>query len=336
VGRIVIVEVLDSRDAVRHRVRLDQWPATIGRAYSADVLLDDPFVSPEHIRVLDGDGSGLVVEDLGSLNGLYTADGRRVSRATLGPGAIVRVGHTRLRFCSAGQAVPPALADGTSSDTPEALAGTGAGSEQRRGLRLAATAGLSVVCVAASLTIGLQAYLNGYHRSDIATAVEAGVGAFLILMLWASPWALAGRVITHRARLLSHLVVVSAATICLVLVGDLASWMTYLFPGAGFVDAMSDVATIVVFVGLLSGHLALASVMSASRRRRVVGTVTVASVALLLLLSHAEAGKFTTKMDYPTALRPVPITWVPTTSVAAFITATRDLKGQVDSLASER
>lgn len=335
-GRIVIVEILDAQDVVRHRVRLDQWPAIIGRAYSADVLVDDPFVSPEHIRVLDGDGSGLVVEDLGSLNGLYTADGRRVSRAMLGPGAVIRVGHTRLRFCSAAQAVPPALVDGSPSDVPGALADTDAVSEGRRRKRLAATAGLAVVCVAASLTIGVQAFLNGYHRGDSATAVEAGVGTFLILMLWASPWALAGRVISHRTRLLSHLAVASAATIGLVVVGDLGSWMTYLFPGAGFVGVMSDAGTIVVFVALLSGHLAVASVMPVSRRRRIVGTVTAASVALLLLLSHAEAGKFTTKMDYPTSLRPVPIAWVPTTSVAAFITATRDLKGQVDTLASER
>jgi Inner membrane component of T3SS, cytoplasmic domain len=341
VGRIVIVEILDAHDAVRQRVRLDRWPAIIGRAYSADVLLDDPYVSPEHVRVIDGDGSGVVVEDLASVNGLYAADGARVSRATLLPGSVIRVGRTHVRFCSATDIVAPALVD----DAPavgraESATGgdtAGAATGARRGWRrLSATAGLVVICIAAAVVFTVQSYVDGYQRNGATAAIEAGAGLFLILVLWAAPWALASRVVMQRAQLLTHLAVASAAIIAAEIVADAGVWCSYLFPGSSLAGLIVDAGFCGIFAGLLGGHLALVSAMPARRRWRIVGTVTAALLALGLLVSHADAVKFTTRMDYAASLRPFPIAWLPTTSVREFIAATGDLKARVDSLASER
>jgi hypothetical protein len=330
VGRIVIVEILDAHGAVRQRVRLERWPAIIGRAYSADVLLDDPYVSPEHVRVIDGDGFGLVVGDLASVNGLYTADGTRVSRATLGAGAVVRLGRTRLRFCPASQVVVPALVDG-------AAAASGEASAVRRGWRrLPVTAGLIALCVAATVVVGLQSYFDGYRRNGGSAAIETGAALFLVLVLWAAPWALASRVVVQRAQLLGHLAIASAATIAIELVANTEVWCSYLFPGSRFGGLVGGVGLCATFVGLLGGHLALASAMPARRRWRIVGTVTGAFVALGLLAAHIEAAKFTNKMDYPASLRPFPMAWLPATSVRGFIGATGDLKARVDSLVAER
>lgn len=43
---LIHVEVLGRTGEVAHRVGLVRLPATIGRAYDNDVIIDDPYVSP--------------------------------------------------------------------------------------------------------------------------------------------------------------------------------------------------------------------------------------------------------------------------------------------------
>jgi hypothetical protein len=354
-GRLVLVEILDAQGAVRHRVRLDRWPATVGRSYRAEVLLDDPYVSPEHVRLIDGDGEGVVAEDLESLNGIYTPHGDRVRRVVLGPGATMRVGRTMLRFLYSEQAVTPTLLDSAapagvpgrpSGETPHAgglatpaRGGGGGGSVGGGGggggwlgdprVQIAA-------CGAAFVVSAANVYLDNYRRTAGPTAVTAGLGVFLILGLWAGGWAFAGRVIRHRAEFLSHLAIASAVTVGLVAVSEVASWLSFLYPGGWSASAVETLGGIGLGVGLLSGHLALASRMPPARRWRVAGTVTAVAIAFGLFVSYADGKKFTTKMTYPSALQPLAAGWVPATSMADFIGSTRKLETQVDSLALER
>jgi pSer/pThr/pTyr-binding forkhead associated (FHA) protein len=65
----------------------------LGRSDEADVLLDDPYASEFHMRLLAQE-NGLVLHDLGSTNGTYV-NGRRVTApTTLRRGDSVQVGKT--------------------------------------------------------------------------------------------------------------------------------------------------------------------------------------------------------------------------------------------------
>lgn len=67
----------------------------LGRGPTADILLDDVYVSDEHAEVLPDDGSWSV-RDLGSTNGTFL-NGAKVTRPTpLAVGDQVRVGKTRI------------------------------------------------------------------------------------------------------------------------------------------------------------------------------------------------------------------------------------------------
>jgi hypothetical protein len=347
-GRLVLVEILDAQGAVRQRVRLDHWPATVGRGYRAEVLLDDPYVSPEHVRLIDGDGEGVVAEDLESLNGIYTGGGLRVRRVVLEPGATLRVGRTILRFLSSDQAVTPPLLDcGAPPGAPrhpsgETLHAGGLAAPARSGGEVASGSGWLAdprvqiaACGAAFVVSAANVYLDNYRRTAGPTAVTAGLGVFLLLGLWAGGWAFAGRVIRHRAAFLGHLAMASAVTVGLVAVSEVASWLSFLYPAGSSANAVETLGGIVLCVGLLSGHLALASRMPPSRRWRVAGTVTATAIAFALFVSYADGKKFTTKMNYPSALQPLSAGWVPATSMADFIGGTRTLESQVDSLALE-
>jgi hypothetical protein len=79
---------------------------TLGRALDCGVVLDDQQVSRRHARV-SPHGSGCVVEDLGSANGVFVGD-ERVTRAALAPGQPFRVGTTWFVVEEAGAASAPA------------------------------------------------------------------------------------------------------------------------------------------------------------------------------------------------------------------------------------
>lgn len=65
----------------------------LGRSSEADILLDDPYASEFHMRLVAQD-TGLVLHDLGSTNGTYV-NGRRVTApTTLRRGDSVQVGKT--------------------------------------------------------------------------------------------------------------------------------------------------------------------------------------------------------------------------------------------------
>jgi len=77
---------------------LDKDETVIGRGQGVGVQIDDGGISRRHARVLRGADGSVVVEDLGSTNGIYQ-DGARIQRATLLPGDKVQIGHDLvLRF----------------------------------------------------------------------------------------------------------------------------------------------------------------------------------------------------------------------------------------------
>jgi hypothetical protein len=91
--RLVVVSspVLDPGTTID----LEGW-VMIGRAPSSDVLLDEPFVSQTHARVVPR-GQMHFVEDLGSTNGTFV-NGREVVEAQLLLDSEIRVGETVFRY----------------------------------------------------------------------------------------------------------------------------------------------------------------------------------------------------------------------------------------------
>ncbi len=71
---------------------------TIGRGSKADLRINDPSVSREHARIVvsgDDDNLDIVIEDLGSTNGVVV-NGVKVRRAALGEGSRIEIGSTRM------------------------------------------------------------------------------------------------------------------------------------------------------------------------------------------------------------------------------------------------
>jgi pSer/pThr/pTyr-binding forkhead associated (FHA) protein len=65
----------------------------MGRSAETDVVIDDPYASEFHLRLVSQEG-GMMLHDLGSTNGTYV-NGRRISAPTqLRRGDTIQVGKT--------------------------------------------------------------------------------------------------------------------------------------------------------------------------------------------------------------------------------------------------
>ncbi|HEY2921351.1 MAG TPA: FHA domain-containing protein, partial [Candidatus Binatia bacterium] len=64
------VEVLDAKGNVTERVPVDSFPVQVGRAYSNQVVINDPYVCPVHLAIERDEDDRLIARDLDSVNGL--------------------------------------------------------------------------------------------------------------------------------------------------------------------------------------------------------------------------------------------------------------------------
>lgn len=72
-------------------------PITIGRSGDCGLVLEDDFASGRHAR-LHADGSGWILEDLGSTNGTFVGDQRITGAVRISPGTRITVGHTNMEL----------------------------------------------------------------------------------------------------------------------------------------------------------------------------------------------------------------------------------------------
>ncbi len=95
----IIIEVLDRFGKVKERHKINRFPVSIGRSYKNDIIIDDNYVSAEHVELMvDGDGH-IMATDLHSDNGLFTIHPViRHDILTIQENQRIRIGHTDLRF----------------------------------------------------------------------------------------------------------------------------------------------------------------------------------------------------------------------------------------------
>ncbi len=92
-GCLVYISHAEADDQGRS-VRLLSKSAIIGRDETCDLILTDSSVSRQHVK-LSASPEGIVVEDLGSTNGIFYQD-KRIERATLSLGSRLGVGSCQI------------------------------------------------------------------------------------------------------------------------------------------------------------------------------------------------------------------------------------------------
>jgi hypothetical protein len=323
----MILEVVHP-DGTRTRHRIDGAPLTIGRALANDVILDDPYVDPTHAR-LSLDGDQLLIEDLGSVNGVVSRDERLFSPVIARPGDSVRLGRTTLRLRDPNESLPPALPDGPARSAAPAPRRTNL-------VGLATTTGGGLVLAAVTLTaLGLNTWFGSSARSSAGDAVGDVLGYAALVAIWAGLWSIASRIILHQFRFFGHVAVVSALVFVALVWSVAESWLSFFFPDARLLTVLAFLFGLALIGALVIGHLGLASTMPRRRRWRAGAIVSGALLAITALVSFTKDDSFSDVPKFAGEVKPVAPAVIPTKSIDQFESMTQGLKTQVDQLAKK-
>ena len=309
---MIWVEILGRHREVVARYRGDGAEVRIGRGYDNDVVIDDPYVAPHHLRVYRGEDGKVVAEDVGSAGGLYTDDARRQARVVVDGDRPLRIGRTQLRIRDASHAVAPErVAAPAARVWPRAI-------------------GLAVAVIALEM---LSLWLGETVEPKISRYVLAPALLVVLTLGWTSMWAVMNRIFAGHAHFERHLVITLAALLVfsvfeeLVDIGAFAlSWR--LLADYSYVGAWALFATLCFF------HL---REIGPTRLKLKAGIVFAlgAAVVAAQALAQSELRPWMSRQSYLRDLKPPFMRIVTPQDDEAFFADAGQLKAKLDRARKE-
>jgi hypothetical protein len=177
---VIWVEVLSRHRDIVARHRCIGPEIRIGRSYVNDVVVDDPHVAPEHVRIRRDVDGALVAEHLGSANGMFADRGsRKLERIVLDGVHPIRIGNTCLQVREASHAVAPERVIAAPERMWPVLLALGG-----------AVLGLELLSV----------WLHETAEPKLSHYVEQPLGIVVFALGWTTGWAILARIFSGRAR----------------------------------------------------------------------------------------------------------------------------------------
>jgi hypothetical protein len=323
-GEVVFVELLDRRSNIRERVRVDSFPATIGRSYANAMIVDDRLVDAEHLRLSVDDEGAIVVEDLNTLNGTrLSKSGERIERHRIPAGgeAVIRIGQTVLRLRGDDFEVGPTVSFQT-------LFGP-----FRRYIENPAIA--SAVFVTGFCIILLASAQEIYKKVIWYDLIPIFLVLLFVFAIWTGFWSFVNRLVTHSFRFMTHLAISGIASVIFLSLVTVNEYVEFLFSAPLASKVVGFAGSAVIFSFLLYSHL---SVMAGSSgRKRMLASVLISAgiVGIVLLTQYASRKDFSNELLFSSVIKPVGRQWVRTVSTDEFFGDLDKLRTRVDAMAQE-
>lgn len=318
--RPVIVELLGTHGQVRHRTRLATLPATIGRGYDCDVILDDPHICARHAELAREESGALVLRDLGSVNGTgLRGSDARTEKLAIASGDRVWLGPVELRIVDVEHPIPAAV--------PLA-------SDRRLTTGVIRPARALAVCAGAFLAFTLINYQSSVEADALLGAIQGSVYFFAGVGIWASVWALATRIVSARFRFMQHWAWAIGIMLVGVVLTTIGEWIDFLGPAVELGSLVTAVSALALLPVLIAGHLEIASSMSGRRRWRAALSVG-GIVILLALIESLGTDDANWSLEFSGTLKPLPARLIHGVTLDEFMSSAESLKTEVDALAEE-
>ncbi len=307
---MIWIEILSRHRDIVARFRLAGPEVRIGRGYDNDVIVDDPYVAAQHLRVFRDDTGQLVAEDMGSANGLFLDGGRtRLARVVVDGKHPIRIGQTYLRVRELHHAVEP-----------ERVA-----PPQRPTLALAVTAAL---CAA---VLGFYAL-----RVWLAQTAEARASGYLTPLLviaaailaWAGMWALLSRIFSGHSRFLPNLLIAAAGILAYSLFDEFARFAAFAWTWP-VANTYQYVAAWLIVAVVCFLHLREVGPARLLVKGMLVTALLVAAIAVQTL-QRSEALSLSGRQDTAHLLMPPALRLVPLRGENAFFGDVANLKARLD------
>jgi hypothetical protein len=204
-AKVIWVEIVSRSGQVLARHRSAGPVLRIGRSYHSDIIIDDPTVAPDHLRVTQNDDGGILVEAMTDATA-FTIKGERHERSLVDGDTVLRIGHTSLRIRDETYAVPAAAL--VVEPKPRWIE-------------------LSALIVVALLINGATLWLNEISEPRLSRYVAGMVGLGAAVLLWSGLWALVSRIFAGTARFPRHLGIAAGAFLVYTIYTILAETLAF-------------------------------------------------------------------------------------------------------------
>ena len=289
---------------------LEKSPILVGRGFNNDLILNDPYVSSQHLRI-ECDDEGFFVSDLDSENGfIVNGTPQNGQRVRLLSGDMLCLGQTEVRIYAPEH--PVAAAVRLQKTNPFFL-----------WLSRARNVWMTFL-----LTL---AFVLGWTYLEIWTE-EVGLilsstvaGTVGVIILWAAAWSVAGRLARHQAHFRSH-----AAIACLYMIAGTLFWYVEVY-----VDFLTNENWVAILINysinfillafLLYGSLTLATRMIRRRRQVLAVFFSIGVMGGFFALNFVSAKKFNQQPLYPSTLKPCLSRLAPTDTVEEFMVSNKEI-----------
>jgi len=308
-----LLEAFDRHGALLARAPVTRWPVTVGRALACDLVLDDPFVAPEHLRIDRPAGApgGVQVELLETRNGarLQRRHFRQGERFDWPDGAPIELGRTHLAL---------RLADAAIAE------------EQALPHFPWRTAVQTAVLLALVLAAALAA--SWLEARDAAKYLKSLPGMLLILLVvlgaWAGAWAAANKLFAGRLQFWRHVRIASAVYLAADAVQLASHFAAFAFSWE-LLARFAPMLPALVLAGGLHAHLA------AILPRRRVGLAWMVAAAVAVGVPAWLGTQWLSNMRlsntlYMSSLFPPSLRVAPAVPVDQFLQEAQALRGQLD------
>lgn len=314
---LAYVEVLDRCGELLHRHAVTQLPCRIGRGYDVDVLIDDSHADAAHLVIEGIKPEGVLVRDLGSVNGTRHLNARKSFKSgVVLPDDVLRLGQTQIRIRSCHAPVAEALPIRRN-----------AWREQFLTSRTSAAAALMLFLVVAVAGNFLETTNKDVLKDVFFGVISLSMAVAAVVILSA----VINRIFGEVSHFVTH--------VTLVCLGFVAIWMgvliiEYVFfafdmPGA-------EIAKWVIVFCTFSAmfYLQLGFITRATRLVRLI-TVLILSGGLggLVWMDKILDPENHVKQHYNTTIKPGVFLVVPGVKPAVFFEQVEELKSKVDGWA---
>lgn len=308
---LAILSATDRSGASVARLDVLHWPVTVGRALTADLVIDDPHVAAEHVRIDRTPEGALTVHVLDTHNGVVLNRMRHASGSNFAwpAGQLLTLGRIRLGLRQAHEPVPE---------------------EEPLSRSPARTVAWTAAALAGMLAVALcQAWITLSEPSQLAQQLPAMLMAVaLAVAVWSGLWALAGKLFSGNLQFWRHVRIVSFASIALQLVLVVTGSLAFMFS----LESLTRYEAQLMLVGLAAViYLHLAVIVPQHRKglAGLVGGIAVLGI-VVMLGTHWLQNKRLSNTLYMSAVLPPAWRFAPAVPVSQFLGEAGDIRRRLD------
>lgn len=302
------VEIVSRQGDVLARYRCFGSELRIGRGYANDVVLDDPYVAPEHLHIRRDDAGKWIAEDFGSASGLFAGHGKaRMPRIVLHGDQLIRIGRTYLRVRDPAYSVPRERLDEAPARVWPVVAALGFGA------------------LAFEL---LLLWLSETREPHLYRYVEALAGLAFPLTAWAGIWAVLARIFSGEARFGRHMLIALCGLLLWLLGYELIKLVAFSFTWR-WLATYQYVGAWCLAAAVCFAHISEIAPSRAKLNAAIMAALAAGAIAMHVLV-QIEQRSATDQHIFATSLLPPALQLAPPVRDDAFFAEIERLKGTVD------